>query len=458
MEALSGKKNFLRRAESFILEQHMVKRGDLVLIGLSGGADSVCLTHVLWEISGRLGIELAAVHVNHGIRGKEALRDEEFSRELCLKLTIPFTSVHENVPRLAEKLKVSEEEAGRIARYRIFEEWTLPDGRGADRIAVAHHGGDNAETFLYHLLRGSGAAGLSGISPVRGRVIRPLLPFGKKEIEEYLREAGILFCQDSTNRDNRYMRNRIRNQILPDMEELVNTQAVAHINQAAALIGRMDQYLQEEAHKTGALEIGEKGCQIKKEIFQEMPQILQGYVWREALQRLPGRGRDITEKHYAALTSLMESQCGRMLYLPGGIRAGRNYQGIFLCREERKNSGKGVDDFSVFMRVFPRRPGEKIPENRYTKWFDYDKINNDVVIRTRRTGDYIEIAPGSRKKTVKAYMIDEKIPREERDRIPLAADGSHILWIIGYRMSEGYKITENTKNVLEIQMRREEDE
>lgn len=199
----------MREKVSRYMEKNgMLKAGQRVVVGLSGGADSVCLLSLLSDMRSSLSIRLRAVHVHHGLRGQEADRDADFSRELCRKLDIPFILKMENAHQEAQNRRISEEEAGRLLRYEAFEQeaarWEEEEREqeGAAlpvRIAVAHHGDDSAETILYHLFRGSGLRGLAGIAPVRGRVIRPLLCVSRQEILEYLREEGLSYVTDSTN-------------------------------------------------------------------------------------------------------------------------------------------------------------------------------------------------------------------------------------------------------------------
>ena len=187
---------------NFIQKYHMAEQGDGVIAGLSGGADSVCLLRILRCLRQELGIELRAVHVHHGLRGSEADRDAAFSEELCKELDIPFKTVRINAAEEAREAGISVEEAGRRARYRILEAEALlweKDGRNHVHIATAHHGNDSAETILHNLFRGSGLKGLSGIPPVRGRIIRPILWAQRREILDWLRAHGYPYVEDSTN-------------------------------------------------------------------------------------------------------------------------------------------------------------------------------------------------------------------------------------------------------------------
>ena len=216
----------LQKVTEYNKKYSMLQKGDSVLVGLSGGADSVCLLYILKELAEKLHFSVYALHVNHGIRGMEADADEQFAANLCNKLEVPFVSIKEDILDYAEKNRVSLEEGGRIVRYAAFErmkqEW------GCTKIALAHHANDSAETMLFHLFRGGKLGGLAGIPPVREHIIRPLLCCNRKEIEGWLEERNISYCTDVSNFSEEYTRNKIRHRILAYAEEEINPKAVLH--------------------------------------------------------------------------------------------------------------------------------------------------------------------------------------------------------------------------------------
>ncbi|MDO4325043.1 MAG: tRNA lysidine(34) synthetase TilS [bacterium] len=445
----------------YMKKHRMTQPGDRVIAAVSGGADSVCLFWLLAQQMQRGEILLRAVHVHHGLRGEEADRDAAFTEKLCQKFDVPCRIVRRDVAQIAAQEKLSVEEAGRMVRYQILEEmakeWDeeAADG-GACRIATAHHQGDSAETILYHLFRGSGLRGLSGIAPVRERIIRPILCVQKNEITAFLEKIGLDWCEDSTNGENHYMRNRIRNELLPWAKKHVNAQAAAHIVQAGERIAQAENFLEysaANAYKDVIREETPAGILIQREPLLALHPALRPYVVRLALEKMYGAGTNLGQVHLEAVMDLFEKQVGRERNLPGGVLARRVYEGVHLETGERKlemgplqGCGMGYE-FSVF----PYEKGMKIPQNQYTKWFDYDKIKGMVSVRHRKSGDFITISGGGRK-SVKEYMIHEKIPRECRDKVELVADGSHVLWIVGWRISEMYKVTEDTKRILQIRL------
>ncbi|RHT24156.1 tRNA lysidine(34) synthetase TilS [Clostridium sp. AM33-3] len=458
----------LKKVRDYMREHEMTAPGDAVIVALSGGADSVCLLTVLKQLATPEFL-LRAVHVHHGIRGAEADRDEDFAQKLCESLSVPLCVAYCHVPAYAAEHGLSEEEAGRILRYQVLEkeagkwEQELPAGSRV-KIALAHHRDDNAETILHHLLRGSGLTGLAGIRPVQGRRIRPLLCVGREEIRAYLEAGHISWCEDSTNQSPDYTRNRIRSQVLPLLKTAVNEQAEEHILQAGQIIGQADAYLRQQAEEIWQEAVcgrEEDLAAIPLTAFARQPEILKTYLIRHMLDQLHPGWKDIGSRHFTAIAELAGKPVGSRLDLPGGLMARTGYETLEIVRKtEREVSVKtesGADGEihgrqtvpELHMTVFSRQKDQEIPKNQYTKWFDYDKIKGTLSVRTRRTGDYL-ILPSGGSKTIARYMIDEKIPKEKREQILLLAEGSHVLWVVGFRISEYYKIEEHTENILQV--------
>ncbi len=468
------------RVRRQIEEYGMIQAGDVVVVGLSGGADSVCLLFVLKKLSRELLFSLAALHVHHGIRGQEADEDAAFCAGLCAGWKIPFETARVDVPLLAASKKMSLEEAGRQERYRQLERYR--QRLGAQRIAVAHHQDDQAETVLWNLLRGTGLKGLSGMKSVNGAVIRPLLRISRAEILRYMEEQGLSWREDATNAEDHYTRNRIRHHMLEYAVRKLNRQAVKHICQTADMASEAEAYLREQADRW-LVQYSETGKQetlpifLRADILKNEPRILQRYIIKEALGRCKGR-KDLELCHVDAVLSLLEERPGRSasawVDLGGGYVSRKEYETLILEKKAFSGQKAGRDtgrcpaekeiclaDLSeeplwfcigeekLELRMIPYDKTQKIPTNQYTKWLDYDKIKKSLVFRFRRSGDYF-LLPDGRRKTVKAYMIDEKIPSEERDHILVAARGSHVLWIAGRRLCAGVKITEHTKQILQI--------
>ncbi len=458
---------FTEKILNFITQTGMLARGDKVVVGFSGGADSTALLSVLLELKGLLKIELFALHVNHGIRA-EAGEDEEFCRQFCLDRDISFRSVKRDIPKMSRDLGLTEEEAGRYARYKAFNECCREIG--ADRIAVAHHRNDVAETLIMNLSRGTGLKGAVGMRPVRDNVIRPLLCVTRQEILEYLGKRDISFCTDLTNLENDHTRNFVRNEVLPALTENVNERAVEHMARAAGSFDKAEEFIREYAG--GVLQkkarISEKKAVIAAEDILSEKEIIRETMVLLIFEKLvPGR-KDIGSAHVDAVLSLLKDDSGEAFAdLPYGLKATRRYGeleiGFFEHRETKLSEivpslaeGKETQVYipglgTAEMSVFPYDPGKSVPTETYTKWLDYDRIQ-EVLFRSRRPGDEIAIAFEGRicKKSLNKFMTDEKIPKSRRDEMYVLADGSSIVWVPGYRIGADYKVSDRTKTILEI--------
>ena len=446
----------------FIKNCRMVRPGETVCVGVSGGADSVCLAQMLLELRDKLGIRVTAFHVNHCLRGEESDGDEAFVRRFCREREISLKCFRFDVARMAKERKQSLEEAGRTARRQAAAA-CLAEGF-ADKIALAHHSGDQAETVLFHLARGSSVTGLRGILPVNGNVIRPLLEVGREEIEKALDKRGISWRTDATNLEETYARNRIRRVVLPYLEENINAKSSVHIAAAARDLAEADEILQALAQKEEMrlTEETDSGFVIRPEITV-LPVLLAGYVIRSLLQKMTGTVRDITRTTVQEVLRLFSLQVGRKIHLPYGVTAARVYEGIrlFLAKEsgvfDKNAEAKleiGRDIWFNEMTFYPEYEKspvfpDKIPKKRYTKWFDCDRIAG-CCFRTRRAGDYLVTDSLGHRKKLKEFFIEEKIPKELRDRIVLLADGPRVAWVVGYRIGEDCRVTEKTKSVIKI--------
>lgn len=465
------------KVSDFILQNKMVEKGDRIAVGVSGGADSVCLLYVLKKLSSMEQFSLAAVHVNHGIRGAEADRDEQFVGELCRKWDIDFYPYSYDVRKLAKEEGLSEEEAGRKVRYQAF--FDLCRQKRCNKIAVAHNKNDNAETFLFHLFRGTGIKGLSGMAVQRSvsadsvdiTLIRPLLCTERREIEDYLNREGIAYQTDSTNLTDDYSRNKIRHRILSYATAEINTQAVGNINETALKLREIFEYIDQNVTERYNLFVKQEegGCRISVEDMCKEATVIQKGILRKMIESLAGGLKDLETKHIDAVLALCDMQVGKQIHLPCGIIAKRGYEDISFCfkssllwesLEERHINpiklpipgrvqlpavGKIIET-----EIIKYEKDQPIPKSSCVKWFDYDKIENAVEIRYRKEGDYIQINASGGKKKLKDYFIDRKLPQKQRDNQLLITDGSHVMWIPGNgdRISEKYKVDETTSNIL----------
>ncbi len=463
---------------STIKMQAMIPENSHVVVGLSGGMDSVCLLFVLLSLRSRLRIRVSAVHVNHGLRGEASDADQAFVEELCAKQAVWLKVYAGDVNKLAAESGRSLEEAGRDFRYQCFEQ-ALSE-MGADRIAVAHHREDLCETVLMNLCRGAGVRGLASIPAVRGTVIRPLIDVPRSWIETWMRERQQLFCEDLSNADTAYTRNRIRHEILPALENGVNDEAKRHIAETAKDAALIRSFIESETLRAWP-EVAER---TQDRIVLNVPglfrlhEVLQAEIVRQAMESMAGSARDLSRSHIQAVCGLMNRQSGRHLDLPYGLEALRDHDDIVIRRRETdrcKNDEAGVrfeftapcemllsllgvelpwakGVYRLKTRVFQAAKMSQIPKNKYTKWFDYDRMSHRLTLRTRCSGDYLGLSGGQQKK-LRRVLMDAKVSREERERLLIVADGNHVVWIPALdRISDDLKVTQLTEHILEIQL------
>ena len=475
------------KVKKYIAGYQMIASGDVVVAGVSGGADSVCMLLMLCELAKEMDFHLYAVHVHHGMRA-DADQDADYVKKLCESLQVPFYLKKVDMERYAEENGLSPEEAGRILRYLAFEE--LGEEKTAEtsnqcayKIAVAHNRNDRAETMLFHLFRGSGLRGLGSIRPVRDRVIRPLLCLERAEIETYLAGSGVTYCIDSTNDEDTYTRNKIRHHILPYAEEQICKNVVSHIVDASQILAETQEYVHKQAilayERCAIPQKDDKGSVILdlNRLRAEDP-FLQKLILLQGIEQLTSHRKDITGEHLVALLKIINTGGSKELIFPYGLIVQKEYDTLVINKRPGKEDcdipekiqgypsvpiavpgevtvpGLGVLEFQFLPQEdFFYKKGQIIPEKTYTKWFDYDKITTVLLLRTRQAGDYLTIDKALRKKSLKEYMINEKIPKMQRERIYLLADGPHILWVPGYRISQYYKVNENTKRILQVRLR-----
>ncbi len=465
-------KSLEKKVLAYCDKYQMFQQGDRVVLGVSGGADSVCLFFVLLALRKAWALKLYVVHVNHGIR-PDAKEDAEYVRELCETYEVPFYLVEKNIPKLATEWGCSEEEAGRRVRYEAFER--VLEEQQATKIAVAHNANDRAETMLFHLFRGTGLTGLGGIRPVRDRIVRPILCLEREEIESYLSEKQVKYRHDSTNDSDDYTRNKIRHHILNYAQEEIVSGCVGNMTRTADILAETENYIEEQVN--AAIKdcvIGTYEIDCSK--YLQLHSVIRKRLLLRLLKELSPMHKDITAKHVEDIHSLFVQEANRSIHLPYEIRGNRQYNKVILERALEVPAGKAWEPVIIDLQsmgeeevtftagrskmlrlqvISVEKGGincKDIPENQYTKWFDYDKIKECLVFRTRKSGDYLCIKgpEGMQHKKLKDYMIAEKIPRKRRDELPLVAVDDHVLWLVGYRISEYYKVDENTKNILQI--------
>lgn len=449
----------LKQWKKQIEQYHMFRVGDKVLIGCSGGADSICLTQMLYMLREEFSLKIGAIYCHHGIRGQEADEDGRYVKAFCEERNIDFYEVYEKVEQRARAQKLTVEEAGRQYRYESF--WNIMKKEGYNKLAIAHNANDRAETMLFHLARGTGISGLCTMEPMRPFyegtfLIRPLLLTKRVEIEQWLNESGISWRTDATNLSDLYTRNLIRHKALPVLES-INEKTVIHMGETAGKLGEAADYLkfQEDTiiKECVTWKEGVSEARIVVSVLEKQHLYMKKAVLYRVLADVSGGRKDITSVHVEMLLDLMNSSSGKEICLGKNVRAKKQYDELLLGRwEEDEPASPNIACLETKILDYT---GQKIVKNEYTKYFDCDKIKGNVVLRYWQEGDFIYLREDGGKKKVSRYFIDEKIPQEMRKRIPLLADGNHIMWIVGYRISAYYKVSEDTRRLFVATVQKE---
>lgn len=509
--------NMISKVWEYMQQHHMLEGGSKVVMGISGGADSVALLLLLSALRRTNNFSLYAVHINHGIR-QEALEDAEYVKKLCEECSVPFYLYEADIPAMAKLQKKTEEEMGREYRYQCFFE--VAEQVGADAIALAHHMGDQAETVLFHLVRGTGLSGMAGIRPVNEmesseishgkiRVIRPLLCCTKKELTNWLLSREVVWCEDTTNKSIVYTRNKIRNNIIPLLEE-INAEAVSHIAELADSMREYEVFFQhmvkeyikenvsiikEEKKKYGGsgnrsgqtIDGGEREvqlvCETNRNRLLEKESVFVHAVIYEMLVKVCQVKKDLTREHIRDVFWLLDKQSGKKVMLPYNVEAVVSYENLII----RKSLNKDVEEWKqkVVVRNHLFANGKAVQrivlpfggslllemknvsgmteeqqgillfntrnsKNSYTKFFDCDTIKDTLYVRTVKPDDYFVMNETGGKKKLSRHLIDTKVPVDQRKYTMVLAMEQEVLWVIGGRRCERFKIKDNTEYILKV--------
>ncbi len=410
--------NILRQT---ITEYNLFDKGDKVLIGLSGGVDSVCLTHALSILMEELGIDIYTAHLNHGIRGIEAERDEKFAYEFSAKLGIKCFTEKTDIPELASKLSVSEETAARKYRYNFFERVLRENG--INKIATAHNKNDNAETILMNFMRGSSLQGLCGIPYKRGNIVRPLLNVKREEIEQYCRNYRLAYVTDSTNLKNDYTRNKIRNILIPQLERDFNQNLISTLTDNSYLIYEDNNYLNKRSEDAYSKITDANAVDIS--LLFQYDKAIQRRVIMKFLTDFYGDADGISSKIINDILSLAKKQSGKSINIMRNTVMKNEYGKLFI---DSNNCGD-IPDYIYNLKI-----GETCCINEIKKNITVSECSErkndgclyldnkgftELTIRNKRSGDKFCPSGMNGSKKLKEYFINSKIPKEERKKIPV---------------------------------------
>jgi tRNA(Ile)-lysidine synthase len=451
--------DIVRKIKKIISQEGLIAKGERVLVGCSGGVDSVTLLFVLQEISLDPPFELGIAHVNHLLRGEESHRDEDFVKGLADRFSIPCFAMKVDVQDEARKSGKSLQHAGRDLRYKFFDE--IAGQIGFDKIAIAHNLDDQVETFLLRIVKGTGIRGLSSIPMKRGRIIRPFLTIYRSEIEEYARTRGISFVEDSSNLKAMYERNFVRREILPVMEKLnpaVKDKIFALLRDLTVINVFFERKAEEFLEKERRGENGE--IMINTQSLQGLDEEVRYRVLLNLLQEVEPAFLPLRE-HIHLIEKVLEGKRPNLsATFPRGTIVRKTYGQITFTKKQEIPAVEG--SFKVYSgknRVEPlgltldvteidEQSGD-IPIATNIGYFDLEKLST-LSVRTFIPGDRFVPLGMSKATKLKDFFIGRKIPKEKRRQIPLLLSGPDIIWVVGYRIDERYKVTIETTRVLKV--------
>jgi tRNA(Ile)-lysidine synthase len=466
----------------------MLVSGDRVLVGVSGGPDSLALLHLLYSLEKELNSSLYLAHLNHMFRGKEAEEDARYVKKLARTFNLPLRSKSFDVPAFSKKEKLSEEVAARQIRYEFLSKTALQ--YKANKIALGHTEDDQIETILMRLIRGAGQEGLKGIPPVRIlnlrpriEIVRPLIETSRSEIESYLTKHNLKARLDSSNLKPIYLRNKIRLELLPLLRKY-NPKIKEVLLSTAEILKEEEEYLQRETEKVLNRIIKEKGkgrISLKLKTFSNYPKALQRRVLREAIRFIQGDLQGFTFQHYENILKLVkESPTGSQIDLPHNVAVQKDYGQLNIFKKKLEKTPSfnyvlktpGITkvpelDLRIEIKLHPyhesavveglqrrlagarfKKGVGKIGKDKMSAYFDYKKLKFPLILRSKKPGDRFTPLGLKGSKKIKDFFIDRKIPRSQRKRIPLLLSAGEIIWVVGEEIDERVKVTARTKKIV----------
>jgi len=463
-----------QRVLRFIQQQHLVSGGEKLVVAVSGGPDSVCLLHILTKLQEELKVKLHIAHLNHQLRGAESEADAGYVSDLARQWGIPATIERRDVTGYQAQQHLSLEEAAREVRYSFLAQ--VAKSIGAERVAVGHTMDDHIETILMHLIRGTGTRGLRGLQPITAwqsaynslTIVRPLLPVNRQETEDYCHQYHLAPRLDASNLSLSPLRNRIRQQLLPLLKSYNPRVAEALLRTGRIASDDIDFLDKEVARLWGEIAQQQgKSIVLDKGRFDQLPSALQRYLLRAAAEKLLGRAKDIEMRHIEPMMAALTKPTGKRLSLPRGLTFAIEY-----------NQYRLASDFSALSPFPPLRgefqlniPGEtRLPGWRieatiinreemaekggdFIAYFDLGKTGDRLLVRSRRAGDKFQPLGLDQPKKVNEFMIDAKIPRAWRQQVPIVCSPKQILWLVGWRIDDRVKVSEDTKRVLRLEFK-----
>lgn len=457
----------LDSAMKTIKKYDMLSYGDRVIVGVSGGPDSMALLNFLHSLKNEYSLYVHVCHINHMLRDRESEEETLYVREFCKNLDIPCSTKYVDIDSISKIMGLSLEEAGRMARYDFFADTAKEVN--ANKVAIAHNMNDQAETVLMRIMRGTGLHGLCGIKPVRDSIyIRPFIYTSRCSIEKYCEANNLKPRIDSSNLEPVYARNRIRLELIPYIKENYNSNIEYTLSSMTELLSDDNDFIDGYA---GSVYRDIAVCKdsvisIDIKVLKKLHNSIKKRIVRKAVEQVKGNLTGIENKHIELILSISDSgRAGSAVELPGRITARVAYNLLNIFEPSDETCHKFCYSLGIPGCIYiPEASGtleseifnnniDYINSNRFVKYFDYDKIKGSLCVRSRSEGDYIIPLGMKGSKRIKELFIDMKIPRSERDKIPLVSIDNEVVWVVGYKVSNSYKIDNGTVKVLKLEFR-----
>ncbi len=456
---------FIERFEQYSVKHKLFKSGEKILIGFSGGADSTALLLALWHLKSKYGYSILAAHVNYDLRGNDSKLDEQFVRKFCFDRNISLV-----VKNITIDSKSNVENHAREVRFSYFN--NLRKLYKIQKIVLGHNREDQAETLLFRMFRGSGYIGIKGISPKTDDVIHPLLSFSRNEIISYLGSEKIQWREDLSNKENTYSRNKIRNQMIPWIQEHLNPNVVTKLYETAEIFSETDDILESLAKRRflkAQIRHSKEECRLSTKIIRKTRSVLRYYVFKEAYTRINGNSKDFYHNNFIEIEHLLTSDGSKQIYLPNNVYVFKEYDELIFTnvdfsKSENIENEKEItslrnrstfEDYRIIMKKLKKMPNNRnLFEDKNIAYLDLDKTSFPITIRHRKPGDRFHPLGMQHNKKLKDFLIDEKVSKFDRDKVLIFCDKEKIIWLAGHRIDDRVVTSEQTQNILQISIER----
>lgn len=444
----------------FIDENHLIEKGDKSLIALSGGADSIFLLYFLLKFRKRFGIDVAAFHLNHKLRGKSANDDEKFCIRFCSDNKIELIHTSKDVKSLSKKMKISVEEAAREIRY--SELMKTASKLKCNKIATAHNASDNVETILLNLVKGSGVKGLTGIPVKRQNIIRPVLCLTSDEIRKYLHANKIPFRIDESNLQSEYERNFLRNEIIPKLKRKLNQRLEEKINNTARIISDLNSFVEKQSAKfvKNSIQFSKDEIEVSTEAFNKLDKSLSTIILKTVIEN--NFEIELSSENIYAILELFNLQTGRTVQLKQNVFVSKERNKLVIRKRDLRKKEKPVQKIRVgqSLKIGGRtisitevnRKMIKFTSNKSIEFISADDLKENFTIRKWKAGDKFQPFGMKGTKKISDYLADEKIPSSEKKDQLVLTDEEKIIWVIGLRIDERFKVKRETKKNLQLSL------